>query len=708
MSGAIRAVDRATSFVEKPVRRLSRSGDLNPLPHAGTISVFLLGVVIVSGLYITLFFSFGHAASYDAVQAMENHAIQRVIRALHRYSSAALVLTTLVHAWRVFTSQRFTSPRRRWRWASGIAALTLVWLAGVTGYWLVWDRRAAAISETFAQLLGSFGWANDFVVSNLLGISPGSGSGFLLVLWFVHLGLSAVISWFMYRHLRRSRQAWLPPTQWMGLMGGALLVVSLALPLGMLGPARPDQLVADMPLDPFMLFLLPPLLSGLRWFALSGFVLLVLGAGLFPWLLRRSDPAPIIIDEEACTGCEICVQDCPYEALSMRFDPDVAVLDASQCVSCGICLGSCAFDAIDLPGWSAPARDVQGKHVRVVCDRHDVAEDPDGSDVVVGVSCAGMFTPNAVRGYVERGATGVELVGCAPSDCRYGLGNQLAAERLSGERAPHPPRRYSSIVSTSWTPVGELERAADESPASPDGRSLRTALTAPGLVVFVSVLAVVAATRTPFRTETDVGSVRVVIDHVAGAEIIEVEQTSAAIVGVEVTIDDVPQPRAIVSTSGGRSLDFHDWSLPIGTHDLRVELAVDDGDSIRLFESEIDVDERERFVLTAFDVPPAPGADRGREIFTSRSVGCDTCHSTIKGRDGVGPSLYGIGDVGDTRVEGLTSSQYLRQSILLPDQYIVDGWPAGQMLPIYRERLTEEDLEALLVYLDTLRLEEES
>lgn len=708
ISGALRAADRATSFVEKPVRRLSRTGDLNPLPHAGTISVFLLGIVIVSGLYITLFFSFGHAASYDAVQSMEDHAIQRVVRALHRYSSAALVLTTLVHAWRILTSQRFTSQRRRWRWASGIVALSLVWLAGVTGYWLVWDRRAAAVSETFAQLLGSFGWANEFVVSNLLGLSPGSGSGFLLALWFAHLGLTAVIGWSMYRHLRRSRQAWLPTTQWMGLMGGALILVSLAIPLGMLGPARPDQLVADMPLDPFMLFLLPPLLSELRWFALGGFVILVFGAGLFPWLIRRSDPAPVDIDEDACTGCEICVQDCPYEALSMVRDRNVAVLDPSQCVSCGICLGSCAFDAIELPGWTAPARDVDQKHVRVVCDRHDAVEASDGTDVVVRVSCAGMFTPNAVRGYVERGATGVEIVGCATSDCRYGIGNQLAAERLSGARAPHPPRRYSSAVSTSWTAVGELERMVGEPPVASNRRSLRTDIAAPGLVVFVSVLAVVAATRAPFRTDSEVGAVRVVIDHRPGSEIIEVEQAAAAIVGVDVTIDEVAQPREAVTASASRSVGFHEWPLPIGSHDLTVDLALADGGSITLFDSAIEVDERERFVLTAFDVPPAPGAEQGREVFTARSVGCDVCHSTTKGSDGVGPSLYGIGEVGATRVEGLTSSQYLRQSILLPDQFIVDGWPAGQMLPIYRERLTEADLEALLAYLETLRLEEGS
>ena len=56
---------------------------------------------------------------------------------------------------------------------------------------------------------------------------------------------------------------------------------------------------------------------------------------------------------------------------------------------------------------------------------------------------------------------------------------------------------------------------------------------------------------------------------------------------------------------------------------------------------------------------------------------------------------------GDT-VEGLSATDYLRQSILEPDAYVVDGWPAGQMLPVYGDRLTENQIESLVEYLLTL------
>jgi ferredoxin len=60
-----------------------------------------------------------------------------------------------------------------------------------------------------------------------------------------------------------------------------------------------------------------------------------------------------IIDEN-CTGCTLCVQDCPYNALEMVQRKDksphqlIAIADQSMCTSCGICIGSYRDDAITL------------------------------------------------------------------------------------------------------------------------------------------------------------------------------------------------------------------------------------------------------------------------------------------------------------------------------------------------------------------------
>jgi ferredoxin len=66
------------------------------------------------------------------------------------------------------------------------------------------------------------------------------------------------------------------------------------------------------------------------------------------------------VDEALCTGCEFCVDVCPFEALEMRGLVDAgeyslpqtsqiaAVID-KNCVSCKLCEQVCIKDAIDVP-----------------------------------------------------------------------------------------------------------------------------------------------------------------------------------------------------------------------------------------------------------------------------------------------------------------------------------------------------------------------
>ena len=51
------------------------------------------------------------------------------------------------------------------------------------------------------------------------------------------------------------------------------------------------------------------------------------------------------VDENLCTACETCVEQCPVTAISMA---DVAQIDKQQCIGCGLCVGSCPDEAIIL------------------------------------------------------------------------------------------------------------------------------------------------------------------------------------------------------------------------------------------------------------------------------------------------------------------------------------------------------------------------
>ncbi len=52
------------------------------------------------------------------------------------------------------------------------------------------------------------------------------------------------------------------------------------------------------------------------------------------------------IFEDKCTGCEVCVSKCPFDALEMK--NNIAVVNHDACTLCGICVKSCEFDAIEL------------------------------------------------------------------------------------------------------------------------------------------------------------------------------------------------------------------------------------------------------------------------------------------------------------------------------------------------------------------------
>ena len=119
---------------------------------------------------------------------------------------------------------------------------------------------------------------------------------------------------------------------------------------------------------------------------------------------------------------------------------------------------------------------------------------------------------------------------------------------------------------------------------------------------------------------------------------------------------------------------------------------------------------RERLVVepgaAPHTAPPPVAGDRvalGERIFTGTagvlSISCTTCHQI--GRDATGPDLAGVATRAAGRVPGLTTDEYLRQSILRPQAYVVEGWPP--VMPSFEGQMTEEQLRALIAYLMTLK-----
>jgi len=98
----------------------------------------------------------------------------------------------------------------------------------------------------------------------------------------------------------------------------------------------------------------------------------------------------------------------------------------------------------------------------------------------------------------------------------------------------------------------------------------------------------------------------------------------------------------------------------------------------------------------------AAAISAGTDLATSK--GCTACHST-NGRDGVGPTWTGLFGSERSLEDGSTvtaDDAYLRESIVDPQAKVVDGFIAGIMPGSFGDSLTDEELDALVAYIQSL------
>jgi cytochrome c oxidase subunit 2 len=96
---------------------------------------------------------------------------------------------------------------------------------------------------------------------------------------------------------------------------------------------------------------------------------------------------------------------------------------------------------------------------------------------------------------------------------------------------------------------------------------------------------------------------------------------------------------------------------------------------------------------------PVALSSEGRSLFLD--LGCGACHTLLDASTVglLGPSLDGFSQIAPARVLGEEAIAYTKASLVDPDLYIVDGYPSGIMPRDFGERLSVEEIEALISYL---------
>ncbi|HEX6137089.1 MAG TPA: 2Fe-2S iron-sulfur cluster-binding protein [Casimicrobiaceae bacterium] len=263
----------------------------NPLYYLGAITYFLCWIVIASGLYLYIFFKTGVEEANASVEYLTHRQwyLGGVMRSLHRYASDGMVLGMLLHLTRHFVFDRYRSFR--WfSWISGVVVLWLVYISGINGYMLPWDRLAQFVTVGTAEWLDWLPVFNGTLVRNFIFEGAVNDRLFSL-LSFLHIGFPLGVLALLWIHTQRVPGAKTnPPRRIMGWLGASLVVLSLVKPAVSQGVANLGTVASTLELDWFYLPIFPLFYKwsvGAVWLLVGGGTLLFV---LLPWLppkLRR-------------------------------------------------------------------------------------------------------------------------------------------------------------------------------------------------------------------------------------------------------------------------------------------------------------------------------------------------------------------------------------------------------------------------------------
>lgn len=466
----------------------------NPIKQLGALGWFFYWIVIVTGIYLFIFFDTGITEAYYSVEYLTNDQWYAggVMRSLHRYASDALVVVVLLHLFREYVLDHHRDAR--WfAWITGVALLWFIYASGVSGYWVVWDKLAQYVAVQTTEWLDTLGLFGKPIARNFLNQSTLSGRFFTLLI-FIHIVAPLFLLLGMWIHIIRHANPKVNPPY--GLATGILVmltVLSLVYPARSQGPANLDMVPGNINLDWFYLALYPLLdrYSGLLLWAI------VMGATVFlialPWLPVKRKQAPAIVDLANCNGCARCAADCPYSAITMGPRTDglpftqQAVVNPNLCVSCGICSGACPSASpfrrrsALIPGIELPEIPIQELRERILQLTKDLAGtgrivlfscEP-GTDALllsgpstaaIVLPCIGMLPPSMIDFIISRNhADGVMLGGCRECDCHFRLGIEWTGQRLTRKRDPYLRERVPAArVRTCWAGIsGAVDLGAE-------------------------------------------------------------------------------------------------------------------------------------------------------------------------------------------------------------------------------------------------------
>ena len=136
----------------------------------GLITFFLFVVEVITGTLLMFYYRPTLEWAYNDMLALRDVVSFGVLREVHRWAAHAMVISVMLHMYRVFLTGSYKPPRE-FNWVVGVMLLVLTLLLSFTGYLLPWDQLsmwAVTVGSNMARavpLVGHEGPAQEMLAS---------------------------------------------------------------------------------------------------------------------------------------------------------------------------------------------------------------------------------------------------------------------------------------------------------------------------------------------------------------------------------------------------------------------------------------------------------------------------------------------------------------------------------------------------------------
>lgn len=152
----------------------------------GSATLMTFIILAATGIFLSMNYSPSPDHAWDSIQYINNQVpMGSLIRGIHHWAAAAMVLLVFLHMLRVYFMGAYKYPREL-TWVIGVFLLLLVLGSGFTGYLLPWDQKAYWATTVGSRIAGAVPLIGGFLRKTLVG-GPEMGAATLTRFYALHM-----------------------------------------------------------------------------------------------------------------------------------------------------------------------------------------------------------------------------------------------------------------------------------------------------------------------------------------------------------------------------------------------------------------------------------------------------------------------------------------------------------------------------------------